>query len=187
MSCPHPFPGWPIPPAVGGEAAIDREAWKEAIEAYSQAIRLKPKDGLSYFFRGWAYREVDQPDQAIADFTKAINHSEPVRVQAYYNRALAYQTKKKWQKAAEDLTQAIQLEPKTPAYYHTRAEAYRQMGQRDKSEADLRRSKELRDSEEQCGAPSCGHSFHRLVLAFRDKRTASPTHSVICQSAHLCT
>ncbi len=95
-----------------GFAALDRGAFKEAIEAYSRAIELdpdniqayysrallgdenqskqdffklltiEPKDSKSYLYRAWAYQKLKENDPALEEFEKAINSASGAREKA---------------------------------------------------------------------------------------------------------
>ena len=60
--------------------------------------------------RGLAYRKIGQNDNAIADFTCAIN-IEPTNAWSYYNRGSAYFNKADYPRAVEDFTKAAELDP----------------------------------------------------------------------------
>jgi hypothetical protein len=67
-------------------------SYTEAIDAFSQAIRLNPRDAEAYLYRGRAYQCRNQPgdlDAAIGDFSQAIRFN-PDDSEAYYSRAIAY-------------------------------------------------------------------------------------------------
>jgi len=53
---------------------------------------IESKDAKAYFNRGNAYADKGQYDQAIPDYTKALEIN-PKDGKAYYNRAYAYYSK----------------------------------------------------------------------------------------------
>ena len=74
-------------------AAVDRgnAEWRKgdydtAVADFTEAIRLDPKDALSYFCRGKCYENKGEYDKAIADFTEAIR-LDPKFVAAYEHGA----------------------------------------------------------------------------------------------------
>lgn len=77
----------------------------------------------AYVERGNQLFKYGYLDQAIADYTKAIE-LKPTLPDAYNNRGLVYNWQKKWQLAIADLSKAIQLSPQNPLYYKNRAVAY---------------------------------------------------------------
>jgi tetratricopeptide (TPR) repeat protein len=51
----------------------DRREFRQAVEAYSQALRLQqPRDPETLCFRGWAYLQSKSPELAIADFEEVL-------------------------------------------------------------------------------------------------------------------
>lgn len=133
-----------------GEAAIDEARWEDAIDAYSEAIALQTDDGMSYFFRGWAHREIDQHAAAVDDLTKAIELVEPnsVRATAFQNRALACQAQGDLEQAVADISQSIALEPEEAPWYLLRAELYEGLERPEEAAADRQRAEELQKQAE---------------------------------------
>lgn len=81
---------------------------RQAIEAFTKAIEIKPDDIMAYNNRGSAYAQQGEYIQAIADFTKAIgiNSNDPV---AYHNRAVAYYCLKEYSKAWGDVSMVKEI------------------------------------------------------------------------------
>lgn len=82
-----------------------------------------PATAEAYVERGNQFFKYGYLDQAIADYTKAIE-LKPTLPDAYNNRGLVYNQQKKSILAIQDLTNAIQLSPQNPLYYKNRAVAY---------------------------------------------------------------
>ncbi len=68
-----------IPDAKGSEGYCERGRYfsmegqsDRALEDYSSAIRLNPQNDAAYYFRGGAWAEKGNPQQAVADWKKAI-------------------------------------------------------------------------------------------------------------------
>ena len=81
-----------------------------AIEAYSNAIDLKPDDADAYNNRGVAYYDKGEYDLAIKDYNTAIE-LEPDDAQAYMNRGNAHKKKGNFDCSIEDHNTAIELNP----------------------------------------------------------------------------
>lgn len=78
---------------------------------------------LAYVNRGIAYGKNGEYDEAIADFTKALE-LEPNNMSAYCNRGLAYLEKGVPDQAIANFTKALELEPNNIFAYRNRGLAY---------------------------------------------------------------
>jgi len=78
--------------------------YKNALNAYNNSIKMRPDNAAAYLMRGAAYQNNGENDEAIADYSKAIELNQGEYL-AYYRRADIY---KQLQKA--DLAQADQDE-----------------------------------------------------------------------------
>ena len=97
-----------IPAILNGESAKDYinrgNAWRDqgehdkAIAAYTEAIRIDPKDAAAYFSRGLAWRSKGEYDKAIADYDQALAIN-PDLAQVYINRGVARGKKGEYDKA----------------------------------------------------------------------------------------
>jgi tetratricopeptide (TPR) repeat protein len=72
-----------------------------AIEAFTQAMRLKPSSVHSWFGRGFAHAMRGDLEQAVADYTDALR-LDPRYVAAYQNRAAAYRQLGRLDEARQD-------------------------------------------------------------------------------------
>jgi tetratricopeptide (TPR) repeat protein len=82
----------PPTPVEQGMSLMRSGSYPEAIDSFSEAIRLNPRDAQAYLFRGRAYQCRNQPgdlDTAIDDFASAIRFN-PQDSEAYYSLAIAY-------------------------------------------------------------------------------------------------
>ncbi len=92
------------------------------IKACSALVQRDPKDAGAYFKRGAAYQAKGDMDNAIADFSKAIE-LKPNDGRAYESRGRAYASKGDYMHAVEDVTKAGELTPKTAAANKTTSSA----------------------------------------------------------------
>ena len=106
-----------------------------AIEAYSNAIHLNPRDARAYNNRGVDYGEKGESDLAIRDFYKAID-LKPDYDLAYNNRGAVYRKDGEYDKAIDDCDKAIQLKPDYAEPYSNRGAAYRNKGDYDRAIKD---------------------------------------------------
>ena len=108
--------------ALCDRAAADPDA---AIPACTQLIE-HPREGTNvaaaYHNRGVAKFGKGYLDDAIADFTSALNQN-PKFVDAFKNRGLAYKTQGASDKAIDDFNQAIRLDGNSPGLYNLRGAA----------------------------------------------------------------
>jgi class 3 adenylate cyclase len=119
-----------------GRAQRDRARVDEAIEAYSEAIRLVPS-ARAYNNRGIAYFDKGQLQKAIVDYTEAIR-LDPQYGEAFNNRAW---TKVKAGRAAialGDADKAVRLLPGKAYAWDTRANVHEALGNRKAAIRDFR-------------------------------------------------
>ena len=105
--------------------------FQSAIENLNQAIELDKTNPLGYFFRGAAYHSLEEYDEAMLDYTKAISIDEKF-TDAYYNRAKIILSRKDIQnpdikKAISDLDKALELDPKFADALYAMAAAYKKL------------------------------------------------------------
>lgn len=118
---------------------------KGAIEAYTEAIALKPEEIRSYFNRGIAYIELHMHDKAIDDYNTVIAMN-PDYSEAYNNRGWAYLQKGLFDPAIRDCNKALTLDPHMATAYHTRGMAYKGKGMLETAKRDFQKSCELGDA-----------------------------------------
>ncbi len=87
--------------------------------------------------RGLAYRNKEDYDRALADYTQAIR-LDPTSARAYTNRASAYARKRSWDLALADFNEAIKLDPKSSSAYIGRALSHQQIGLSQQQAANAR-------------------------------------------------
>jgi len=98
---------------------------EEAIEAYSEAIRLNPYYADAYYERGYAYYKNGIYYAALRDYYKETNTAKSTPDSTSY-----------YQNALHDLNRAIELNPKSAKYFRARASINRSMGYTSQSERD---------------------------------------------------
>ena len=142
-----------------------------AIEAYSNAIALNPRNANTYNNRGIAYAEKGKLDNAIEDYNITIqlrpdyanvNYNKRVvytnkgiqeaikmiqlnleSSQTYHNRAVVYSKKGEVELAIKDYTKAIELYPDEPNTYYGRGNTYYEKGDYDRAIEDYTEAIEL--------------------------------------------
>jgi len=71
-----------------GRKLLQDEHYAEAIEQFTEALKLNPSHALAYNGRGWAHFRLKQYAEAISDFDRAIELN-PSYANAYLNRSAA--------------------------------------------------------------------------------------------------
>jgi tetratricopeptide (TPR) repeat protein len=99
----------------------------DAIDFYSEAIKLDSVFIKAYVNRGNVYSDLKEPEKAISDFTFAIELNPDDEI-AFTNRASEYFDTGEFQNAINDLDEAIKLNGNNSKYYYSRAEAKINLG-----------------------------------------------------------
>lgn len=121
-----------------GEALGYLGRWKEAEKSINEALRHQPYMATAYNERGNVRRFQGDIDNAISDYTMAI-HIDATYYEAYYNRALAYEEKKRFTDAEDDLTRTLALNPTISQAYEARGRMRAAKRDYDGAIADLTR------------------------------------------------
>ena len=103
-------------------------AWCSEIAAYDEAIRIQPDVAGLYEARGTAYMYAGRHDDALADYSLAIEPG-PYDAGLWRQRAHAYTIAPtpEPERGIEGATRAIELDPDHPMGYGHRAIAYTQL------------------------------------------------------------
>jgi len=112
---------------------------KSEISDYTEALRLEPYDVDSYWARGEAYRQLNDHDEAISDYTEALTLSSDrskKKGTILFYRALSFSGKKDYEAAISDFTEALKIEPNNATYYSARAGAHCSGGDTDAALSD---------------------------------------------------
>jgi TolA-binding protein len=91
-----------------GLAFIQNKQFDTAIQEFTKAINLEPKNGMAYYNRGWIFYSKGEYERAIQDFNAAIAIN-PNNSDSYYNRGLCYNMKLQKDKAKYDFQMACDL------------------------------------------------------------------------------
>jgi tetratricopeptide (TPR) repeat protein len=92
---------------------------KQAIQAFTTAIRLNPKYSAAYMSRAIIYHQLKELDKALTDYDQAIKLN-PTYDLAYYNRANLKKKLKNLSGSLADYNTAIQLTPEFVYAYYNR-------------------------------------------------------------------
>ncbi len=117
-----------------GLTCQNREQYNQAIEHYTETLKLNPlmvevyyDRGNVYYSKGDANGNDSDYDNAIEDFTRAIQF-KPDFAGAYTNRGNAYVKKRNYDRGIEDHNKAIELKPDYANAYFNRGGAYKSKG-----------------------------------------------------------
>jgi tetratricopeptide (TPR) repeat protein len=82
--------------------------YDQALQAFDQAMKLKPNDPALITFKGIVYYAKGQNDKALKEFETAIKLN-PNFGRAYYQRGMIYEKQEKYDQALADLKKAKSL------------------------------------------------------------------------------
>lgn len=115
---------------------------KGAIDDFSKAIEINPKNAFAYYHRAKIYSELNLLENALLDINTAIQLDE--KSDYYLTRALIYKDKKDTKKSLNDFNKAIEINPENRFAYINRGYLKReQLDDKDGSEQDLKKAEEL--------------------------------------------
>ena len=82
--------------------------YDQALQAFDQALKLKPNDPALITYKGIVYYARGKNDLAMKEFEAALKLN-PNFGRAYYQRGMIYQNQEKYEQALADLTKAKSL------------------------------------------------------------------------------
>jgi len=142
-------------------SARQAQIYDQAIENYTQAIRLDQNNALAYRRRGKVYELKGDNDRALADYNQAIRLN-PNNAVAYTGRGLVYENKGDYDRAIADYNEAIRLNPNEAISYSERGNAYLHKGDYDRAIADQNQAIRLN--------PNDAVAYHNRAAAYGSKK-----------------
>ncbi len=133
------------------------------------AFGCRANPAVQHNARGVDLAEAGQYEEAIAEFTKAIE-LDPSYARAYSSRGGAYFSKGEYDKAIADYTKAIELDPKLAVayYFYFRGLAYYYKGEYDKAIADS--TKAIADCTKAIELdPNCAEAYYARGLCYKEQ------------------
>ena len=118
-------------------AANDRHF--EALESFTDFIRLRPGFANAHLARGGVYSSIGQYERALADFNNAVDLS-PGDARHFNSRGVAYYKLGNFRMAVLDFTRALERDPGMKSAYNNRGNAYLDSGRPDDAVADYNRA-----------------------------------------------
>src|ERR1700682_1255130 len=98
------------------------------IASLTDVVTRNPTDPQAYNMRGTVLGQAGRPQDALADFNKAIS-LDPNYAQAYANRGLVQRQMNRLDQAIADYNKALAIDPSYAVAYLGRGIVYRQQGQ----------------------------------------------------------
>jgi tetratricopeptide (TPR) repeat protein/ABC-type oligopeptide transport system ATPase subunit len=124
------------------EFLIENGKYQESLEYTEILLRNDYKKSITYFHRGKVYSNLGKSDQAIENYSKAIEVDQ-IYVNAYNNRGVEYSKLGQSDKAVSDYCKAIELNPNHFQAQYNRGIAYSDLGLNDKAIDDYSKIIEL--------------------------------------------
>ena len=119
---------------------------KRAVKDFNKAIELGMTNARAHLALGDAYFDLDQFEEAIAEYTTSLKHQKTA--EAFGNRGEARGELDRYPEAIADLTRAIELDDDDADYWYNRGESYWFQGDEKRAEPDLTRAILLSDGDE---------------------------------------
>ncbi|XP_075220059.1 small glutamine-rich tetratricopeptide repeat-containing protein beta-like [Lycorma delicatula] len=98
-----------------GNSLMSSQDFADALECYTKAISLDPKNAVFYCNRAAAYSKLNNHEAAIKDCKTALQ-IDPSYGKAYGRLGLAYSSLNRHQEAWESYRKALDLEPENESY-----------------------------------------------------------------------
>lgn len=102
-----------------GDECLQQRQFNDAITAYNQAL-LKDENANTYYKRGFAHYNLENYQEAIADYIQAIRIN-PNYAKAYHQLGLVRYQIKDYEGAVADFTEVIRINPNDALAYRNRA------------------------------------------------------------------
>jgi len=94
-----------------GMESTTQQQYPEAIEDFTEALKLKPDDAGIHERRAYVEMKTNAYDKALADYSEAIR-LKPNEVRYYLLRSYIYETKDDIKSSMADTEEALKLDPK---------------------------------------------------------------------------
>lgn len=111
---------------------IQNGRFQNGIENINKSLELKNDWEIPYFYRAVAFQALENFDEAILDYTKALQLNEKM-IDAYYNRAKILLSRKDIEnpdltRAINDLEKALEFDPNFVEALYAMAAAQKKIG-----------------------------------------------------------
>ncbi len=136
---PNVSQGW----ITRAETLEQMKRYDDALASYERAVKLDQNKGDSRKARARLNLRIGKYKDAIVDLDFLVKLS-PADDEHYWNRGLAWQGLKQYDRALKDFNTAIDFNPQLPSYYDSRAKLYSLRGEKSQAAQDKRRADKLR-------------------------------------------
>ena len=125
------------------EADVYNKTAQDGLKTINDVIIQKTeREAAIHLFKGVSFANKVQDDDAIKEFTKAIEIS-PRFVEAYLNLGLSYDVRCQYVQAIKEFSKAIEINPMNAQAYNHRGFTYRKKGEYDQAIKDYTKSIEI--------------------------------------------
>jgi len=122
----------------------DQKKYTEAIAAYTKAIEMSTKPASLYSARAWAYTDLHDNKNRLADMKKAVEYEpENAEYQYWCGKSKQEISTEEFKTAIKNYNKAIELKPDYKDAYTERAAYYMTFQKYEKALPDLKKAKEL--------------------------------------------
>jgi tetratricopeptide (TPR) repeat protein len=133
--------GAALPPQASLDDRTDTVAMQR-LERLNRRLFSEPDNAVLYVLRGDVYRELNQHEKAVHDYTQAIT-LDSAQDGAYFGRGMVYGRAGQLDEAVADLSVFIERNPRSSLAYTKRGVRYIWMGELEQAQRDLQRAIEL--------------------------------------------
>jgi tetratricopeptide (TPR) repeat protein len=109
---------------------------RESIKAFTRALEAGADPYISHLSRGVGYLKVQDIDNALSDFSKAVSLNKQ-SARAYFFRGMAYMMKNEFENAVSDFTNALEYKHDYGMAKFCRAVSYARLGNFEESSKDM--------------------------------------------------
>lgn len=141
-----------------GIRQYENDSLKESIITLTKVISVNDTCSTCFLYRGFAYKDLEQYDEALRDFNSFINIDTNAAV-GYANRASVYYLKNDYQAALKDFTKAYQIKPTSKDLLNPISHMLFVTGQKDEACNYYKRALEMGDT-----------TFDNSIKAYCDKK-----------------
>lgn len=120
-----------------GQMLMIEGKFKEAVHAFTNAIKAGEDPFITHLSRGVAYLRIKDFDHAISDFDEAIKIKGD-NFRPYYYRGMAEMLKEDYDRSIKDFSKALDLNPELHSARFARAVCYGRTGQDDRAIEDFK-------------------------------------------------